>query len=76
MYSITNFTAFDENTEVIYSDVKKLKYFGDRIIKIDNEKNKRTKKGFQIKLLAPPLFGELGVPTWESRSEAAFILWL
>jgi len=34
--------------------VKKLKYFGDRIIKIDSEKNKRAKKGFQIKLL---LFG-------------------
>ena len=31
--------------------MKKLKYFGDRIIKIDNEKNKRAKKGFQIKFL-------------------------
>ena len=51
MHSITNFTAFDENTEAIYSDVKKLKYFSDRIIKVDNEQKRRAKKGFQIKLL-------------------------
>ena len=31
--------------------MKKLKNFGDRIIKVDSEKNKRAKKGFQIKLL-------------------------
>ena len=74
MYAITNFTAFDENTEAIYSDVKKLKYFGDRIIKIVNEKNKRAKNGFQIKLLAPPFFGIYReVPIWESRSNLSYV---
>ena len=49
--SITNFTSFDENTELIYSDVKKLKYFGEKIIKIDKNTNKRAKKGFPIVML-------------------------
>ena len=49
--SITNFTAFTENTEAIYSDVKKLKYFGEKIIKIDKETNRRAKKGFQLHMI-------------------------